>query len=295
MAIPPQSAPLDQAIVERTVDLLGWSPSSWARVSGGYTPAARYVAKDGRRSAFVKFATTPLTCAQLRREIATYAALSGPFLPEVFGLQDHPQQPLLVIEDLSGADWPPPWSDERVAAALDAIGEVHEARASILSLAEAHGAPEAGWREVSSNPAPFLSLGLASQDWLAHALPLLIEAQTACPTDGGAVAHWDLRSDNLCFADGRAKIIDWAEAASLSNPKLDLGFWLPSLHFEGGPPPEAILPVEPEIAAWVSGFFAARAGLPDIPDAPFVRRVQREQLLTSLAWACRALRLPATP
>jgi hypothetical protein len=42
----------------------------------------------------------------------------------------------------------------------------------------------------------------------------------------------------------------------------------------------------------VSGFFAARAGLPDIPQAPFVRRLQREQLSTALPWVQRVLNLP---
>jgi hypothetical protein len=46
------------------------------------------------------------------------------------------------------------------------------------------------------------------------------------------------------------------------------------------------------VAARVSGFFAARAGLAEIPDAPRVRRFQREQLGVALAWAIRALDLP---
>ena len=53
------------------------------------------------------------------------------------------------------------------------------------------------------------------------------------------------------------------------------------------------MPGAPEVAALVSGFFASRAGLPIIPDAPFVRRVQREQLSTALPWVQRALGLPA--
>ena len=85
--------------------------------------------------------------------------------------------------------------------------------------------------------------------------------------------------------------MDW-NLACLSNPNLDLGFWLPSLAYEGGPKPEEILPVAPEIAAWVSGFFAARAGLPAIPDAPRVRLVQRQQLETALPWVSRTLGLP---
>jgi hypothetical protein len=78
----------------------------------------------------------------------------------------------------------------------------------------------------------------------------------------------------------------------LSNPKLDLGFWLPSLAYEGGPEPETILPHAPEVAALVAGYFAARAGLPGISDAPRVRLVQRQQLTTALPWAVRALELP---
>jgi aminoglycoside phosphotransferase (APT) family kinase protein len=100
-----------------------------------------------------------------------------------------------------------------------------------------------------------------------------------------------LRSDNICVAETRAIFIDW-NGACLSNPKLDLGFWLPSLAYEAGIEPEMILPDAPEVAAWVSGYFAARAGLPQISDAPRVRHVQRLQLATALPWAVRALELP---
>ena len=107
-----------------------------------------------------------------------------------------------------------------------------------------------------------------------------------------SVCHFDLRSDNICLTATGAKFVDWSDAC-LGNPRLDLGFWLPEiLCFEGGPLPETILPDAPEVAAWVSGYFAARAGLPNVPDAPFVRRVQREQLTTALPpWVARALKL----
>jgi hypothetical protein len=45
----------------------------------------------------------------------------------------------------------------------------------------------------------------------------------------------------------------------------------------------------------MSGFFAARAGLPPIPTAPHVREVQLAQLRTALPWAARALGLPPPP
>ena len=102
-----------------------------------------------------------------------------------------------------------------------------------------------------------------------------------------------MRSDNLCLTDRGVVLIDW-NLACLGNPELDTGFWLPSLELEGGPAPEAVLPRAPEVASWVSGFFAARAGLPHIPDAPRVRAFQRAQLVVALAWAARALELPAS-
>ncbi len=283
----------DAELQERIASVLGWRPTSWRRVHGGYTAAARYIAERGSESAFVKVATTRITAGMLRRELVAYRALEGAFIPHFIGGEDHPQRPLLAIESLHAAAWPPPWSDGRVADALAAIHALHASDGEGLRTYAAWrgGAEESGWRDVAADPAPFLSLGLAGPDWLSHALPMLIEAEAACQTDGPNPTHFDLRSDNLCFAERGVVLVDWAEAR-LADPQLDIGAWLPSLQFEGGPPPEAILPHAPEIAALISGYFAAHAGLPAIPDAPFVRRVQREQLSTALPWVQRALRLP---
>jgi thiamine kinase-like enzyme len=48
--------------------------------------------------------------------------------------------------------------------------------------------------------------------------------------------HFDVRSDNLCFRDGRALLIDW-NLACIGNPVVDVAAWLPSLHAEGVRPP----------------------------------------------------------
>jgi hypothetical protein len=278
---------------KRRVDrLLGWATEQWQPMPRGYTAAARYVVRDGTRSAFVKIGTTPLTVRLLRSEKVVYDRLPGPFMPELIGWQDDESQPILIIEDLSHAHWPPPWRPGDVERVLEQIRAMHASRADLERRTLLYGGREAGWPTVADDPAPLLSLGLVSARWLEEALPVLIAAEAACELDGDAVTHLDLRSDNICLADGMVKFIDWAEAG-IGNADVDLGFWLPSLAFEGGPLPEAILPNAPAIAALVSGFFAARAGLPVIPDAPFVRRVQREQLSTALPWAQRALGLPA--
>jgi thiamine kinase-like enzyme len=108
---------------------------------------------------------------------------------------------------------------------------------------------------------------------------------------GESLTHTDVRSDNLCFVGERVVLVDW-NWTRRGHPSADLAFWLPSLETEGGPPPETILPDSGSFAAVLSGYFASRAGCPIIPDAPLVRKVQLEQLLSALPWAVRALGLP---
>jgi hypothetical protein len=282
---------LSPATLDRIGSMIGWTPTRWRPVTGGYTAAARYLVSNDQYAAFAKLGATPLSARMLRLEAGNYRRISGSFMPRLLGFDDrHNEPPLLVIEDLSAAKWPPPWSPGEVDAVLAQIRAMHASTAALEPFAAVHGHWASGWQVVADDPAPFLALGLVSAQWLQRALPVLLEAEAACSTDGDAVTHYDLRSDNICIGPDGAKFVDWSEAC-LGNPRLDLGAWLPSLHFEGGPPPEAMLPDAPEIAAWLAGFFAARAGLPIIPDAPLVRRVQQEQLSTALPWAQRALAL----
>jgi thiamine kinase-like enzyme len=275
----------------RIEKLIGAKLESYTPVAGGYTPATRLLCRTTTTSFFAKIGTTPLTSQFLRREMHVYNSVSGAFMPQLIAWEDHASAPILIIEDLSAAQWPPPWDDQRVELMLGQLHAMHHTQVSLASYAQVHGVRGANWPAVAADPVPFLSLGLADAPWLEAALPLLIRHEAQCSTDGDSLTHWDLRSDNMCITERRAIFVDWNHAC-VSNPGLDLGFWLPSLAYEGGPAPERILPDAPEIAAWVSGFFAARAGLPGISDAPRVRLVQRQQLETALPWVARALDLP---
>lgn len=279
-------------IIERATAVLGWAPNAWRRVHGGYTPAARYVGSAGTERCFLKIATNAVTRDMLRREARAYQAIAGDFVPRFIGWDDDPDAPLLLIEDLSGARWPPPWTPALIGQVCDAIADMHARSAGLPTASEAIPDTLGGWSRVAENPRAFLSLGLVKRAWLDRALPDLLAAEAACAVDGEALTHFDLRSDNICITASGPKFIDWAEAA-LGNPALDLGGWLPSLELEGGPPPEALLPGHPEVAAWISGYFAARAGLANIPNSPRVRAIQRAQLTTALPWAQRMLGLPA--
>jgi hypothetical protein len=246
---------------------------------------------DGR-SVFVKLGIDADTSGWLRDERFVYERLHGAFLPRLLGFAEGEDGPLLVLEDLSGAGRVPPWTPARVEAVLGALSDLHAQRASLRPYAEVHGEESQGWPTVAEDPEPFLSLEMVSADWLHSALSVLVAEENRLETRGFAPVHLDVRSDNLFVAERGAVLVDWNHAC-LSNPLLDVGFWLPSLRAEGGPRPDALLRDSPEVAAWVSGFFAARAGLPSLPHAPLVRQVQLQQLWPALAWAIRALELPA--
>ncbi|MBT3265628.1 aminoglycoside phosphotransferase family protein [Candidatus Poribacteria bacterium] len=278
-------------LLARIEALIGSRVESHARAEGGYTPATRLVCQTATGSFFVKAGATPLTCGFLRREAHVYGLIDGPFVPQVVAWEDHETAPILVTEDLSHAHWPPPWDTTRVDRALAQAEAMHSTTVELGAFAEVHGRATRGWRTVAEDPEPFLSLGFVDDDWLDIALPTLVDHEQNCPTDGDRLTHFDLRSDNMCMTDDRVLFIDW-NCACLGNPRLDLGFWLPSLAYEGGPTPDTILPDAPEVAAVVMGYFAANAGLDKIPDAPRVRVVQRQQLVTGLPWLVRALELP---
>jgi hypothetical protein len=284
--------------IERASRALKHEPVAWRAVTrGGQTAASRWVATlpDGS-TRFVKIAHTDDTASWIRDEHLFYA-LAGPrpYLPAFLGWRDDGVRPVLVLEDLSDAVWPPPWSDERVDSVLDCLREVAESEPP-TGLPDARNSQFAldAWPEVAADPGPFLALGLCSADWLERHLPALSAASCAARFTGDCLLHFDVRSDNLCFRDGRVLLIDW-NFACLGNPVFDVAAWLPSLHAEGGAPPEQILATTDEVAAIASllaGYFGWRGAHPDIPEAPHVRPLQRRQARTALPWAARSLGLP---
>jgi len=271
------------------VPVVGWRPV----VGGGWSVAVRGVAElaDGR-TVFAKLGDVPDTAAAIRAECAIYPRLSGPFVPRLVAADA--SVPVLVIEDLSDATWPPPWTPAALAALDRVFAELAETRAP-------HGLPSLGdslrdtgaWELVAADPAPFAATGVAPVAWLDRALPALLEAQAAAPTAGDRLVHFDVRSDNLCFRAGRSFLVDWNHARA-GDPRWDRLLMVHTVQMEGGPAARELTPdPEPGILAWLAGFFAARAGLPPPEGAPRVRGFQRAQLEIVLPWAAEVLGLPA--
>ena len=222
----------------RIADLTGREVAQLLPVQRGYTNACRRIIifRDGS-TAFAKCATDRRTSEWLQSEISVYRQLSGDFMAAVLAW-DEEEPPLLILEDLSGNPWPPPWTASRVDMVLDSLAMIHECRASVPDYREIF--THRGWHEVAAHPEAFLSMRIASESWLTTCLPTLLEAHDRVEPDGKALVHLDVRSDNICFRAGRAVFIDWNNACS-GNPELDIAFWLPGLYYEGGPPPQDIL------------------------------------------------------
>lgn len=270
-------------------------------VSGGYTPAQRWVLTlaDGRR-VFAKFGAdtaTSMVATWLRQERRAYEDIRAPYMANAFGWDDDGETPLLLLEDLSGAVWPPPWTSERIATVRATLAEV--ARTPVPGWADELEARErthlSGWLRVEADPVPFLSLGLCDAAWLDRALPALIASGASARLSGESLVHLDVRSDNLCFVveDGIeiVKLIDW-NWCGRGSADLDLAFWLPSVHAEGGPPAWELVDDSRGLAALISGYFAAGAGLPPGGAGIRGRQLQLTQLRSALPWTIRELSLP---
>lgn len=278
-------------LLERVPLLLGSDVAAWHPVTGGYTTTERWSLDfaDGRR-VFVKRSTADFISEQLRAEHETLLALPPGFRCEVLGFEDG-DRPILALEDLRHATWPPPWGPGDVERVLETLERV--ARTPVpahLPSEERYRDVFSGWQHVHRDPSGFLSLGIASREWLDASLPALLDAERALALDGDDLVHWDVRSDNLCFEDDRVVLVDWNWACR-GPARTDVAFWLPSLRLEGGPLPEEVLPGAASEAAAFAGTMANGAWRAAPPTAPDVRRFQLRQLRIALPWACRELGL----
>lgn len=283
----------------RVARLLGVRPTGWQRRAAPWQPQDAVAGGNDRftvaladgRKVFVKAATSPYLARALRREAEVYAHLPADFAPELICFEDDPAQPMIVLEDLSEADWSVHWDTGRVSAVRETLACVATTPAPPNTLSATEAFSTSGdWADLSKDPAAFLATGIRSSSWLDRNLTALQEAATAAPIEGDALLHLDVRSDNLCFRDGKAILVDW-NWACIGQPALDVAAWLPSLATEGGPRPWEILPGTGNYAALLAGVWATVVGLPPPPTAPTVRDLQRRQLEVALAWAERELNL----
>jgi Phosphotransferase enzyme family len=212
-------------------------PVSWRYVAAGHTHAQKWVVTlaDGR-TVFVKAGTQASARRQIERERAVIGAVRAPFMPSVFDGAVDEAWSTIVLEDLSDAQWPPPYVDDG-AALLEAVARLGGTRPPAGLSRRPSGRPLGTyWERIAAAPEPVLAGGSFSAAWLEHCLPELIDAESRARLDGDDFLHDDVWHGNVCYADRGAVLIDWA-SASVGDRRLDLAYALLSIRASGATPP----------------------------------------------------------
>jgi phosphotransferase family enzyme len=258
----------------------------WEPITGGYTKTPKWRARrrDGT-TVFVKAGQL----RSLEAELVVYREVCAPFVPVVHDLWDDAERVVLVLEDLSRAEWPPPYPED--------VGPLFTA----LNAAAALPAPElpplsdrelSSWGQIAKDPEPLLALGVCTERWLTRALPLLASAEAAVPATGKQLVHNDIWTDNLCFTDRGVVLVDWAQAR-MGNARIDVAFALLSLQVAGARVPE--LEDAAALAAFVTGIVATESIKPPPSwshSGAALREDQLADLRIALPWTAGLLGLP---
>ena len=229
--------------VTRAAILLEKQPITWRRAHGGYTPAERWLVDFATaRPASSKPASRPTPPAPCEpNTTSVYSRLDAPFLPRLLAWEDD-DVPLLVLEDLSAAYWPPPWTRDQVDAVLRTLDAIHAVSLPGLPDAAIEGISITALGHRRSRTQPLSCASACARSAGCTTPPASFEreqGEAACV--GSSLCHVDVRSDNICIAGDRVVFVDW-NFASQGNGEMDIAAWLPSLHAEGGPAPEEVLP-----------------------------------------------------
>jgi aminoglycoside phosphotransferase (APT) family kinase protein len=283
------------AVLTEVAAATGVRPSSWLHVVAGHTHAEKWLVElaDGR-SVFVKAATESSARAQVEREAAILDAVAAAYMPRVHGVSTVEGWTVLVMEDLSGAHWPPPYED-RGEALLESVEQVAATTPPRGLPRRPEGRPFGTyWQRIADDPEPVLAHGLFSATWLDKAQPILHAAESAAQLAGNGFLHDDVWAGNVCYTERGAILIDWA-SASIGDHRIDLAYALLSIRSAGAAPPPVEFADEAAYAALLAGANAFQAAQPvdeSIKHESVLRAGWLHDLGYALEWACDLLELP---
>jgi aminoglycoside phosphotransferase (APT) family kinase protein len=290
---------------------LGGAVASATSQPTGFSPgvAARLQLADGRRF-FVKVIgpdANPDTPAMHRREARVVAALpaSAP-VPRLLGAYDEGEGGwvALVFEEVDGRMPAQPWQDDELARVLAAMVDLSNALTpSPLPVGEVIGSASeefaqrlGGWRRLREEQPSHLD---RLDAWSLRHLDALVvwEERAAAAVAGETLLHFDLRADNILLSPERVWFVDWP-LACVGAAWVDVVFFAPSVHMQGGPPPEQVIARHPALQSAdpddvtaaisaVAGFFTHRSLQPPPPGLPTVRAFQAAQGVVARAWVAQ--------
>ena len=272
------------AVLAAITTATGVRPTSWRHVVAGHTYADKWLVElpDGR-SAFVKAGREASARAQIEREASILESVAAPYMPRLYGAASVGEWSALVLEDLSGAHWPPPYTDRGVAL-LEMVMQVG-------ATAPPHGLdrrPEGRplgtyWQRIAAHPEPVLAHGLFSAAWLEEAQQVLDAAESVARLAGDDFLHDDVWAANVCYTERGAILIDWA-SASVGDRRIDLAYALLSIRSSDVTPPPIDFPDEAAYAALLAGAAAYQAAQP-VDDSIQYHSVLRAGWLHDLRYA----------
>ncbi|MFE6733523.1 phosphotransferase family protein [Microbacterium sp. NPDC057650] len=293
----PDWSSLPAALRTQVESVLGGGYASDSPAHGGFSAGYAGIVRSVERAVFVKAIAADGHAdsrAFLRREIRMLRAVPSGLAPRLLHDIDDEAGTALILEVVPGTHPGDPWT----------AGQLHAIAAEIARLAAVTAADAippakrsmlphfARWEQIAADAALTASLPHS----LLRRMPQLLTLEASLPAAlaGTALAHGDLRADNILIHGDRARFIDWPHARR-GVPWLDGPLLVPSIEMSGGPTcaetwqvlrdhgaPDAtrLLPV---ISAFAS-FLWWNQGHPDIPELPGLRAFQRAQADPILRW-----------
>jgi aminoglycoside phosphotransferase (APT) family kinase protein len=222
---------------------------------GGFSPgvAVRLRLTDGTR-AFVKAvgARPHPDSADIHRAEARIAAAlpAGTPAPRLLGYLDQDGWVVLIFEDIDGVMPSQPWIWSELERVLHAVGDLATALTptpiDAPTVAARFGDALTGWQHLRDARDGGHDDLAGLDPWARRHLSGLaaLEASWQDAAEGDSLVHTDLRADNLLLTDDRVVVVDWPWACTAA-PWFDLLAMLPSVHMQGGPPPETLFDNHP--------------------------------------------------
>jgi hypothetical protein len=307
-------AALPREVRERVEARLGSRVVRAVTQPGGFSPgvAARVQLASGERVFVKAVGSVPNADAPglHRAEARVAGALPGGApVPRLLAHVEVDGWVALVFEDVVGRTPAQPWEPAELARVLAASADLaallDPAPLAAPTLAERYAEKFRGWRLLSAardadradpaNPADRADLaGLGP--WARRHLPRLAAAEPAwvAASAGRALAHGDLRADNVLLTADRVVFVDWP-SASIGVPWFDVVALGPSVIMWNGPSALPVLDAhltaraaDPHavtvLLVAISGYFAHQSILPAPPGLPTLRPFQRAQAEGALTW-----------